>query len=179
MYAYKLFRVRKDGSLGPLFINAKQRVPMGEWLKAEAHRTNGFSYRPGWHCARFPYAPHLKQGTDRAWYLVKIADYQEHYRPEHQGGLWYTAQQLMVIHEAQDPLAESLWFVSEQLDGSCSFAEADGAVYFHIDGRKWHGECPLIERQDYYLRVGYDGSLDTVGPDDFDRAWRIADAHCR
>ena len=49
MIAYKLLRIRKDGSIGPLFINQKQRVPIGEWLDAEDHPTSGFAHRPGWH----------------------------------------------------------------------------------------------------------------------------------
>ena len=52
--AYKLFRVRKDGTLGPLFINRRQVVPIGEWLTAEEHRTKGFAFRPGWHCTARP-----------------------------------------------------------------------------------------------------------------------------
>ena len=30
MIAYKLFRKRKDGTYGPLFINRKQRIHTGE-----------------------------------------------------------------------------------------------------------------------------------------------------
>lgn len=29
---YKLFRLRKDGTLGPLFINASLRVPQRGWV---------------------------------------------------------------------------------------------------------------------------------------------------
>lgn len=50
MIAYKLIRKLKDGSLSPLFINKKQRIPIGIWLDAESHPTNGFAYRKGWHC---------------------------------------------------------------------------------------------------------------------------------
>lgn len=37
MIAYKLFRLRKDGTIGPPFINAKLRIPIDEWLQAETH----------------------------------------------------------------------------------------------------------------------------------------------
>lgn len=57
--AYKLFRRRGDGSLGPLFINKRQRIPLGEWLQAEDHPTKGYAHRPGWHCGVAPSAPHL------------------------------------------------------------------------------------------------------------------------
>lgn len=93
---YKLFRVRKDGTLGPLFINRRQRVPIGRWLPAESHRTKGYAYRPGWHVCSEKSAPHLTE-KDRAWYLVEIEDYQELQRPESQGGLWYLANRMRVL----------------------------------------------------------------------------------
>lgn len=43
MRAFKLFQQHRDGSIGPLFINKKQRVPMGAWLPAEQHPTKGFA----------------------------------------------------------------------------------------------------------------------------------------
>lgn len=96
MTAFKLLRLRADGSLGPLFINRKQRIPVGRWLKAEAHRTNGFAFRPGWHCCAEPKAPHL--GTrGRVWAKVEIKGAKEHRRPEHQGGLWYLAKRMKVV----------------------------------------------------------------------------------
>lgn len=98
MICYKLLKLRKDGSLGPLFINAKQRIPIGKWLKAENHPTKGFAVRPGWHCCKEKSAPHLKQGkkSGRVWCKVQIQDYKEHKRPESQGGIWYTANKIKI-----------------------------------------------------------------------------------
>lgn len=48
MKAYKLVRKLKDGSLSPLFINKKSRIPVGVWLDAEEHPTKGFAVRKGW-----------------------------------------------------------------------------------------------------------------------------------
>ena len=45
MKAYKLFKLRADGTLGPLFINRQQVVPIGEWLEAETHPTQGYAVR--------------------------------------------------------------------------------------------------------------------------------------
>jgi hypothetical protein len=98
MIAYKLFRKRKDGTYGPLFINRKQRIKTGEWLPAEAHLTKGYAFRPGWHCCAEPLAPHLSK-KDRVWCKVAIMKYEEHQRPESQGGLWYTADRLKVLGE--------------------------------------------------------------------------------
>jgi hypothetical protein len=98
MIAYKLFRKRKDGTYGPLFINRKQRINAGEWLQAECHPTKGYAYRPGWHCCAEPLAPHLSK-KNRVWCKVMITQYTEHQRPESQGGLWYTADRLKVLGE--------------------------------------------------------------------------------
>lgn len=46
MIAYKLVRKLKDGSLAPLFINKKQRIPIGEWMQAEDHPTEGYTLTP-------------------------------------------------------------------------------------------------------------------------------------
>jgi hypothetical protein len=93
--AYKLFRLRKDGTLGPLFIGQRIRVPVGIWVKAEAIRTKGFAFRPGWHCCAKPEAPHLSK-RGRVWCDVSIKEYEAHQRPASQGGLWYTAYWLRV-----------------------------------------------------------------------------------
>ncbi len=95
MTGWKLFRLRKDGTLGPLFINARLRVPAGVWLKAEAHRTVGFAYRPGWHVCSEMNAPHLSK-RGRVWARVSIKGVTRHQRPASQGGLWYTAKWLRI-----------------------------------------------------------------------------------
>ena len=41
--AYKLFRLRKDGTLGPLFIGQRIRVTVGEWQRARGIRTRGLA----------------------------------------------------------------------------------------------------------------------------------------
>ncbi len=94
--AFKLLRQRKDGTLGPLFINARQRIPLGEWLLAEDHPTKGFAHRPGWHCTTTPEAPHLSM-KGRVWCRVQLGGtVTEHQRPESQGGMWLLAGYLFV-----------------------------------------------------------------------------------
>lgn len=101
MIAYKLFKQRRNGTLGPLFINARLVIPMGEWLEAEDHPTKGFAHRPGWHCCLRPEAPHLakepKNGPRRVWAKVEVEDTTTYPRPESQGGSWVLAQRLRVI----------------------------------------------------------------------------------
>jgi len=101
MKAYKLFRLKPNGSLGPLFINRSQSLEIGVTYPAEDHPTKGFAHRPGWHCTDQPVAPHLKMrlasGEKRVWAEVEIPDNATHHpRPPAQGGLWYLASQLTV-----------------------------------------------------------------------------------
>lgn len=98
--AFKLFRVRKDGTIGPLFINAQARLPVGAWLPAETqHRRKGFAYRPGWHATFKPEAPHL--GTKgRAWFEVEVEDFETYARPESQGGSWILAKRMRIVGPA-------------------------------------------------------------------------------
>jgi len=103
MLAYKLIRIRRDGTLGPLFINRSQVIPLGEWLPAESHPTKGFAYRPGWHAACEPVAPHLSP-NGRRWYRVELRDVTEHTRPACQGGKWLLAKWLKVLAPVGDPL---------------------------------------------------------------------------
>lgn len=58
---YKLFEMRDDGKLFPLFIGKNEETPMDEWVPAQIIEHHpGFSHRPGWHLgAQLPSAPWL------------------------------------------------------------------------------------------------------------------------
>lgn len=99
--AYKLFRLRKNGTLGPLFINKKQVLPLNEWMTAEDHPTKGYAHRPGWHCLMNKEAPHLTT-KGRVWALVVITESKEIERPESQGGSWYLANKMKIVHVYND-----------------------------------------------------------------------------
>lgn len=98
--AYKLLRVRADGSLGPLFINRKQRIPIGVWLPAEDHPTKGYAHRYGWHAAPQPKAPHLST-KGRKWYVVELKLAYPVQRPVNQGGYWWIGMWMRVVEEVQ------------------------------------------------------------------------------
>jgi hypothetical protein len=105
--AYKLIRVRADGSLGPLFINRRQRLPIGEWMPAESHPTKGFALRPGWHCCGRASAPHLNGKREkRQWFKVEIADWKTFDRPEAQGGRWLLARHMRIIEPAEADITQ-------------------------------------------------------------------------
>lgn len=48
--AFKLLKLRRNGTLCPLFINRKQVISIGKWLPAEDHPTKGYAHRPGLTC---------------------------------------------------------------------------------------------------------------------------------
>jgi hypothetical protein len=95
MRGYKLMRVRKDGTLGPLFINKTQVVPINEWLRAECHPTKGYAIRTGWHCLAQPLAPHLSK-KGRVWCEVNLRNITPFARPVSQGGRWFLAKYMRV-----------------------------------------------------------------------------------
>jgi len=93
---YKLFRKRRDGTLGPLFINKRQVIVPGVTYAAEDHPTKGYAHRPGWHLAKRPHAPHLTL-RNRVWCMVEYTNGREYPRPESQGGCWILARTMRVL----------------------------------------------------------------------------------
>ena len=103
MKAYKLIRKMKDGSLSPLFINKKSRIPIGTWMDAELNPTKGFAVRKGWHCTLKPEAPHLSD-KGRVWVEVEVDDFEFFERPKSQGGTWVLAQRMIIKREINESL---------------------------------------------------------------------------
>jgi hypothetical protein len=96
MKAYKLFKVRRDGSIGSLFIKPRDRLPLNQWLHAENIPTKGYAVRAGWHAMAKPEAPHLSP-KGRRWFEVEIEDHEQYERPKSQGGIWFLAQRMKIL----------------------------------------------------------------------------------
>jgi hypothetical protein len=101
MIAYKLFRLKKDNTIGSLFINRNGLIPINQWLDAEFTPRKGFAPRKGWHCTFTQNAPHLKMklsnGEQRVWAKVEVEDWISYDRPKSQGGSWILANKMKVI----------------------------------------------------------------------------------
>lgn len=99
--AYKLLRKKKNGSLGSLFIGRSLDLEIGKVYIAEGIKKKGYQYNPGWHCLRFPHAPHLKaklaNGENRVWAKVIISDYEKRKRSKSYGGDWYLARKMKIV----------------------------------------------------------------------------------
>jgi hypothetical protein len=94
--AYKLVRLRADGTVGPLFINRRQVLKLGTWMRSEDHPTAGYAHRPGWHVTEKPVAPHLSL-KGRVWVKVQVrGSIKPLKRPASQGGLWWLASQMRI-----------------------------------------------------------------------------------
>jgi hypothetical protein len=131
MTSFKLLRVRKDGSLGPLFINRKQVIPVGEWLMAEEYPTKGFAFRPGWHTTHAPYAPHLSM-KNRRWFEVEIKGEKIFQRSEKFGGTWLISKWMKVV----EPVDRFGTFIGKEYiknQGECyvyEFEDDEKMIYF-------------------------------------------------
>lgn len=103
MIAYKLFKIRKDGSIGSLFINASEKYELNTWMDARPYKKSGFAFRQGFHCLLKPEAPHLKtelsNGEKRFFFEVEVEDYEYFTRPENQGGKWVLAQRMRILKQ--------------------------------------------------------------------------------
>jgi hypothetical protein len=97
---YKLSRVRRDGSIGPLFINRARRIEVGVDYPAECHPTQGYAERHGWHGCAQPVAPHLSE-RGRKWFRVELTGVQTYPRPESQGGAWFISDSMRAIGPAE------------------------------------------------------------------------------
>jgi len=96
MTAYKLFRKRRDSTLGSLFIDRKRILAEGVWLASSPFRTKGYLFRPGWHVMARPEAPHLCE-RGREWRKVEIKYYYTMERPASQGGTWYISKCMKIL----------------------------------------------------------------------------------
>ena len=75
MITYKLFR-EKDGGLYPLYVNAKEEIPIGKWVRSkpgilvdETHvKARGCSgklrLRSGWHSTNIPFTDWIGEKQD-------------------------------------------------------------------------------------------------------------------
>lgn len=132
MKAYKLLRLRADGTLGPLFVGRGQVMrPRGTYAARADLPHPGLAHRPGFHCTAKPRAPHiklrLKNGERRVWCEVRLSGWvTPHLRPECQGGLWYTAERMQIVR-VLDPVAVD--DVCAQCGGTGSYLSETAARY--------------------------------------------------
>jgi hypothetical protein len=102
MIGYKLFRKRKDGTYGTLFINTKLRMIKGVVYQEEDHPTKGFAHRMGWHILPRQESNRLAVKThwcNRVWCTVEFEYKDTIYKPESQGGMVYIGSTIKILEE--------------------------------------------------------------------------------
>lgn len=102
MRAYKLLRVRPNGTVSPLFFERGKSLPIGVWIKATLGLVKkGFAPRSGFHTLAQPHAPHLNMelasGERREFWEVEIKDYETFRRPDSQGGVWFLSNEMKLV----------------------------------------------------------------------------------
>ena len=100
MIAYKIFKVRKDGSLGSLYCDTKAKYYLDKWYRSSPYYHPKLKFRPGFHATLKPYAPHIKIKKNRAWYKIDVEDYTFFDRPACQGGKWLVCKKMKILEEA-------------------------------------------------------------------------------
>ena len=97
MFAYKLLSLRRDNTLGSLFIDTHRVLSPGVWYVAGEYPTKGFAVRYGWHVMLLPEAPHLSK-RGRVWANVEIDQVLDIVRrPKSQGGVWLTVKWIRIL----------------------------------------------------------------------------------
>lgn len=105
MEAYKLLRVRADGTLGSLRMDAGRKLPPGEWLPAGNHARPGLAPHPGWHALTAPASKHFKMLPGRRWYRVELSSVTEYPRP---GEMWLVAGCMRIIAPVESEQPDAL-----------------------------------------------------------------------
>lgn len=104
LHAYKLFRVRADGSIGSLLIDTGKRLETGVWYRAEDHRPRwGKTSNPGWHAVMEPNAPHLARKDGRAWYRVDLRGV--HPVRKRDGSIWLRSAEMRIVERVDNETA--------------------------------------------------------------------------
>lgn len=99
--AYKLFRKRADGTLGPLCVNRGLVIPKGVWLRCEFDcDPRNASYRPGWHARPRPFSDHVQTLPNRVWCLVYLDDAEKVFKSKYEW--WHVAKWMKVIREVRN-----------------------------------------------------------------------------
>ena len=129
IFAFKLFRIRKEGSIGSLFVEPTARHPIGTWIPAKAHSHKKLKFRKGWHALIHPNAPHLSK-KNRAWYIVMVDNYEVIDRPKNHGGKWVIAQKLNIIGRLPDSVIHLSTGILLARNSHGEYSSFDGKVKF-------------------------------------------------
>ena len=146
---YKLFEMRDDNKLFPLFIGKTKETPMNEWIMAEGIPTKGFAPRFGWHIGKdLPSAVHLMSydGTYKSQ------------RGKHFRRVWAEVQYCADVDYTEEALRTKKKCFTDKLpiNGYYLFKENNNAVWIIADRIKVTHILSEEERQQILKDANYD-----------------------
>ena len=149
MTGYKLFEMRDDNKLFPLFIGKTKETPMNEWIMAEGIPTKGFAPRWGWHIGRdLPSAVHLMShdGTYRSQ------------RGKRFRRVWAEVQYCADVDYTEEALKTKKKCFNDRLpdNGFYLFKENNNAVWVIADRIKVTRVLSEEERMEILKEMNYD-----------------------
>lgn len=151
MNGYKLFEMRDDNKLFPLFIGKTKETPINEWVIAEGIPTKGFAPRYGWHIGKdLPSAVHLMSydGTYKSQ------------RGKHFRRVWAEVQYCADIDYTEEAFKTKKKCFTNKLptNGFYLFKENNNAVWIITDRIKVIRILSEEERQQILKEANYDES---------------------
>lgn len=151
MNGYKLFEMRDDNKLFPLFIGKTKETPINEWVMAEGIPTKGFAPRYGWHIGKdLPSAVHLMSydGTYKSQ------------RGKHFRRVWAEVQYCADIDYTEEAFKTKKKCFTNKLptNGFYLFKENNNAVWIITDRIKVIRILSEDERQQILKGANYDES---------------------
>ena len=146
---YKLFEMRDDNKLFPLFIGKTKETPMNEWIMAEGIPTKGFAPRFGWHIGKdLPSAVHLMSydGTYKSQ------------RGKHFRRVWAEVQYCADVDYTEEALKIKKKCFTDKLptNGFYLFKENNNAVWIIADRIRVTKILSENERQQILKEMNYD-----------------------
>ena len=105
MEAYKLLRVRADGTLGSLNTDIGRKLPIGEWLRAGNHARPGRTPHPGWHALTEPASKHFRDFPGRKWYRVELQNVTPYPRPDE---MWLVAECMRILAPVESEKSDAI-----------------------------------------------------------------------
>ena len=146
---YKLFEMRDDYKLFPLFIGKTKETPMNEWIMAEGIPTKGFAPRFGWHIGKdLPSAVHL-MSYDGTYHSQRGKRFKR---------VWAEVQYCADIDYTEEALRTKKKCFTDKLpiNGYYLFKENNNAVWIIADRIKVIRILSEEERQQILVNMNYD-----------------------
>lgn len=151
MNGYKLFEMRYDNKLFPLFIGKTKETPINEWVMAEGIPTKGFAPRYGWH---------IGKDLSSAVHLMSYDGTYKSQRGKHFRRVWAEVQYCADIDYTEEAFKTKKKCFTNKLptNGFYLFKENNNAVWIIADRIKVIRILSEDERQKILKEANYDES---------------------